>query len=235
MSQNYPLVTDAQLFEHLYKRRNEVGIFVDIDNTLFDTDTKIFESALSVFGPHPEGLSAKECARRYDWPTDMPHIGDTERSKQWTDGVRRDPEIHHNLEVIPHSVENLHQINTAHGGNARIKAYVSARCNIHHEATARSLQDAGYPYAPICLAAKELDYLAANERKSLVIIMGTTYGVCGVIDDDPHIVECLYLNGYPGTIWFVGASEAPDKYPGMKIVPLPCHSLGNKLIVPHVR
>ena len=159
------------------------ALYVDVDDTLFETSERRVEWMKQELGEHCADLYVLESNdQEVSWPADA-----RVKVREFCRRLDQDPDFYMGLPTVVDAVACLQQLNTS--GVAWVRGYLSARPANLALLTSAELTAAGFPSAPVhCRPADVPRRDSANWKLSTVLqAIRSTPGMIVIIDDDPAV------------------------------------------------
>lgn len=179
------------------------GLALDIDETLSFTIGYMIDTLIKKNG-NPEGLTAKEIAKKYRHTDDIPYWQD-EESKLILEDIVNSDEIQKNLPLIENANKIVQKINKT----IPILAYITVRPRGILNGTKFWLKKHGFPDAPVITKPDFVDRKDGNRWKAKVLEYLYPQ-IVGIVDDNPGLTK-FFGKDYKGVIYLYDSIKAERK------------------------
>jgi len=186
-----------------------LGLALDIDETLSQTNLAWFQRLIQLFGndPRDPARSERSIMAEFHLAQDVPWWRDNTAAMAWMDAQRTSPEAQMGLPVIGGAVEGV-RILLELGQRERldIVCYLTVRpASVIEPYTIKWLNENGFPPRPVVAKPDEpaVPFSKGNEWKAGCLRLLYGVGVHGIVDDNPKLPRCMK----EGRIFLEGEGE----------------------------
>jgi hypothetical protein len=184
----------------MIKIKNNIGIALDIDETLSLTQSMLIDEIEQNFW-NQENMSATDVINKYDHIKNVPYR-QTDEIKNYITNRLEKSEFRESLDPVLWSIEYVRKIHQ----NNKIVAYISARPESILMPTKNWLEKYWFPNAEIILRPDN-ENRNPSERKASILL--ERRDIAWIVDDDKWLIEFLseeyhwkvYSFGYENYSW----------------------------------
>lgn len=184
---------------------NDMGLAIDIDDTLADTATTCFQVIYQKYG-HLSGVSLPDLVRFYHQPGNVP-AWQTSQIQESIRQTMEDPDWLRQLPQIVGAQATLNRLSTS----IPVSLYISSRLTHHQHLTETWLQAQGFPVAPVKLRTSDM----IRPDWKMAFLAATYPRTYGLIDNELGFLPVQQHN-YQGRLLWFNRYHAPTLYPNLQ-------------------
>jgi hypothetical protein len=197
-------------------RKNEFKVFgwaCDIDETIAWTARDWARELIRQFGA-PEGLSAEELVKKYNYVQDVPDWKNNPEAMDWIKAQIKDGTFFENISSVEGAIK---YVNLIHENVLPLFAYITSRGHNANEKTRNWLRN-DFPLENIMLVDRpeSFSFENNNEWKASELVRLYNHGVEVMVDDRLELIPELEKLNYKGTLFLFGHDA--EEFKGSDII-----------------